>query len=67
MNTKNRKEKIQGRILAKSFIDDFVYKTENTENEESTSREHRLRRALPTGYIYGFNLLNIAFKDLNII
>ena len=60
MNTKNRREKIKGGILAKGFSDGFRYvPRENTENEESTFCKHCLM-----GYIQDFNLLNIAFKDL---
>ena len=57
------REKIQWEILAKSFIIDDLY----VQQQERIEKEEKyILRALPNGYIYGFNLLNIASKDLNL-
>ena len=49
--------------MAKGFIIEDVGTTrENTKNEE----KYIFLIVLSNGYIYGFNLLNITFKDLNL-
>ena len=55
MNIKNKREKIQGGILAEGFMIDDVRYVQHIDNGENS-----VLRALLMGYIYGFNLLNIA-------
>ena len=61
MNTKNRREIIQGEILDKGFTNDFRYVHQKRiqrmkkVNFESTDL---------MGYIYGFRILNIGLTDL---